>query len=99
LYARGSTLLDPAILPLDLAVQKLRDALSGRSGLLALAGTASRATHEQYFTRDGAAVATSICAPDALWVARLGLEAVAGTEVPRPLYLRPPDARLPARTA
>jgi tRNA threonylcarbamoyladenosine biosynthesis protein TsaB len=99
LYARGSTLLDPALLPLDSAVQNLRDALSGRSGLLALAGTAARATHEQYFTRDGAAVAISICAPDALWVARLGLEAVANTEAPRPLYLRPPDARLPARTA
>jgi tRNA threonylcarbamoyladenosine biosynthesis protein TsaB len=99
LYAPASTLLYPALLPLDSAVQKLRDAINGRSGLLALAGTASRATHEQYLERDGAAVATGICAPDALWVARLGLEAVASTEAPRPLYLRPPDARLPAGTA
>ena len=99
LYARGSTLLDAALMPLDSAVQNLRDALSGCSGLLALAGTASRATYEQYLASGGAAVTTSICAPDALWVARLGLEAAASTEAPRPLYLRPPDARLPARTA
>src|SRR3954470_11195020 len=99
LYARGSTLLDAALMPLDSAVQNLRDALSGCSGLLALAGTASRATYEQYLARGGAAVTTGICAPDALWVARLGLEAAASTEAPRPLYLRPPDARLPARTA
>jgi tRNA threonylcarbamoyladenosine biosynthesis protein TsaB len=99
LYARGSTLLHPALLPLDSAVQNLRDALSGRGALLALAGTASGATYEQYLALGCSAVATSISAPDALWVAKLGQEAAASSEAPRPLYLRPPDARLPARTA
>lgn len=37
-----------------------------------------------------------IIAPDAVWVARLAAQAEPGG-VPRPLYLRPPDAKLPAR--
>jgi hypothetical protein len=32
--------------------------------------------------------------PDAVFVARLGADATAGAP-PKPLYLRPPDAKLP----
>lgn len=74
------------ILSIGAAVQLL----SSFSGL-ALAGTAapSMALH----CPD--AIATAITAPHAVWVARLAL-AVEATATPRPLYLRPPDAKLPA---
>ena len=59
---------------------------------LALAGTAAASTASH--CQD--AIATTITAPDAVWVARLAITVVAeGT--PRPLYLRPPDAKLPVR--
>lgn len=55
---------------------------------LALCGTAAA-----QFARDDRVI-TKITAPDAVFVARLaGLEHDAA--VPRPLYLRPPDAKLP----
>jgi len=39
---------------------------------------------------------SSVRQPDALWVARLAVTADATDDVPRPLYLRAPDAKLPA---
>lgn len=55
---------------------------------LALAGTAAELfalpTHHR----------TAITAPDAVWVARLALSQDV-SDVPHPLYLRPPDAKLP----
>ncbi len=39
---------------------------------------------------------TAITAPDALWVAQLASAMPEPSEVPRPLYLRAPDAKLPA---
>lgn len=39
---------------------------------------------------------TTILAPDAVWVARLAATAPDTGAAPRPLYLRPPDAKLPA---
>lgn len=40
---------------------------------------------------------SSVLQPDALWVAKLGLVAPLPDGPPRPLYLRPPDAKLPER--
>ena len=58
---------------------------------IALAGTAAQRMAE--YCRD--AIITTITAPDAVWVGRLAVDAKEhGT--PRPLYLRPPDAKLPA---
>ncbi len=54
---------------------------------IALAGTA--ASHFQH------AKVFDIVAPDAVWVARLAAP-IEATEAPRPLYLRAPDAKLPA---
>ena len=42
------------------------------------------------------AVQSSVRQPDALWVARLASTMPEPGEVPRPLYLRAPDAKLPA---
>ena len=63
------------------------DALRDHSDL-ALAGTGAA-----HFTRPGVHV-LDITAPDAVWVARLAASAEP-CGVPRPLYLRAPDAKLP----
>jgi tRNA threonylcarbamoyladenosine biosynthesis protein TsaB len=41
------------------------------------------------------AVLSSVRQPDALWVARLAMAMPESSDVPRPLYLRAPDAKLP----
>jgi tRNA threonylcarbamoyladenosine biosynthesis protein TsaB len=59
---------------------------------IALAGTAASRICEAL--ADGF-VLSSIRQPDALWVARLAIKSQV-SETPRPLYLREPDAKLPA---
>lgn len=93
--AAGRIVVPLQIAAFEDAMHMLRAAASKAHGPLALAGTAA----------DVAAVApgdcrtkflkTDIVAPDALWVARMALSAPKPESVPRPLYLRPPDARLP----
>jgi tRNA threonylcarbamoyladenosine biosynthesis protein TsaB len=60
----------------------------------ALAGTGAEAMHMA--VRD--AILSSVRQPDALWVARLAAAMPEPSDVPRPLYLRAPDAKLPAAT-
>ena len=67
--------------------------LRGIDGL-ALAGTAAARIAEALT----GALVTAILAPDAVWVGRLAAAVVASPSVPRPLYLRPPDAKRPQRT-
>jgi tRNA threonylcarbamoyladenosine biosynthesis protein TsaB len=57
---------------------------------LALAGTGAALMAASH------AKITTILAPDAVWVARLAAMAPDTGAAPRPLYLRPPDAKLPA---
>jgi tRNA threonylcarbamoyladenosine biosynthesis protein TsaB len=57
---------------------------------LALAGTGAALMAASH------AKITPILAPDAVWVARLAAMAPDTGAAPRPLYLRPPDAKLPA---
>lgn len=61
---------------------------------LAFAGTASQAAAEKFHTLGGTGLSTSIRQPDALWVARLGACAPDTAQVPQPLYLRAPDAKI-----
>lgn len=63
---------------------------------LAFAGTAGESAAGKYRALGGAAVPTAIRQPDALWVARLALAAPEPQAIPKPLYLRAPDAKLPA---
>lgn len=70
-----------------MTVAQARTLLAPFAGL-ALAGTAASV----FATPDD--TVTAITAPDAIWVGRLAMHAEA-EEVPRPLYLRPPDAKLP----
>jgi tRNA threonylcarbamoyladenosine biosynthesis protein TsaB len=92
LYSCNETLLEPALLPFDSAVSAIRARVRGQ--LLALVGTASAAAAEALAAD---AHVTSIVHPDALWVARLAQHVPEPAGAPRPLYLRPPDARLPAQ--
>jgi tRNA threonylcarbamoyladenosine biosynthesis protein TsaB len=65
-------------------------------GPIALAGTAAPLMAEALALRRAGLVLSSVRQPDALYAARLGAHAVAQDAPPRPLYLRAPDAKLPA---
>jgi tRNA threonylcarbamoyladenosine biosynthesis protein TsaB len=86
------TVLPPTLAIFEEAAAKIS---SLSSGPIALAGTAAAFVA----ARIGAQVRiTSIRQPDALWVARLALLATETSQAPQPLYLRAPDAKLPAAT-
>jgi tRNA threonylcarbamoyladenosine biosynthesis protein TsaB len=83
----GAVVQQPVVLPFQGAIERIR-----MFGACAVAGTGAPAAQEAL----GADfVLSSVRQPDALWVARLaaGLPPVA--QVPGPLYLRAPDAKLP----
>ena len=88
LWDRGETVLPPEVLPFSDAVEKIR-----AFGACALTGTGAPSAANALgndFTL------TDIRQPDALWVARLALSRQADNTAPAPLYLRAPDAKLPA---
>lgn len=86
------TLIPAAIAPFEEALAMISNAT--QNAKLAIAGTAAEATATAY---KGEALLTPIRQPDALWVARIALTRPATMEAPNPLYLRPPDAKLPAQ--
>jgi tRNA threonylcarbamoyladenosine biosynthesis protein TsaB len=92
IQSKTETLLPPTLVKLDEAAARVSQAIP-REARVALAGTAAQLVAEKYGAR---AVATSIRQPDALWVARLSAAAPQTPGAPRPLYLRAPDAKLPA---
>jgi len=71
--------------------------LSGVRGEIVLAGTAAEPMVEALQASGQKTRLSNIIAPDAVWVARLALRMKPGTSSPRPLYLRAPDAKLPAK--
>jgi tRNA threonylcarbamoyl adenosine modification protein YeaZ len=91
---------DGLCVPLQLA--KFEDAVAtivanmAGATTVAFAGTAGEAAAERIRAVGRSVVLTGIRQPDALWVARLALAAPEPHEVPKPLYLRAPDAKLPA---
>jgi tRNA threonylcarbamoyladenosine biosynthesis protein TsaB len=99
LYSGGDVLMSPALLPLDDALTAMAAEITDRRALVALAGTAASHAAERYEQLGGRAVMTNIVHPDALWVARLAMRARDSNRPPAPLYLRPPDARLPQKPA
>jgi tRNA threonylcarbamoyladenosine biosynthesis protein TsaB len=90
-YLEIDNVVPPTVLLFDQAIQMLRD-LPG-DGPIALAGTAAFRVCDALAKRF---VLSSVRQPDALWVARLAMTAEATEAAPPPLYLRAPDARLPA---
>ena len=89
--SKAGALLPPTLVALDAAASKISETVPRAS--VALAGTAAEVGAEGLGTR---AIVTSIRQPDALWVARLATAAPEPTDAPHPLYLRAPDAKLPA---
>jgi tRNA threonylcarbamoyladenosine biosynthesis protein TsaB len=77
----------------DEAVEEIFVAL--REEPFAFAGTAGEAAAREYEKIGGRARLSAVRQPDALWVARIGALLPEPTQVPRPLYLRAPDAKLP----
>ena len=85
----GTTASPPRLLSFPDAVANIAEIRT----TIVLAGTAAaRATSE---LRN--AVLSHVLQPDALWVAKQCLVVAAPDGPPRPLYLRPPDAKLPER--
>lgn len=68
--------------------------IKAQPSALALAGTATASMAKVVESPN--LRLTAITAPDAVWVARLGALLVPPQAPPRPLYLRAPDAKLPA---
>ena len=91
LWEKGETVLAPTVMPFADAVARLRD-----FGPCALAGTGAPAAAAML---GNGFTLTDIRQPDALWVARLAMTRPAPDDPPAPLYLRAPDAKLPARAA
>ncbi|HEX4295487.1 MAG TPA: tRNA (adenosine(37)-N6)-threonylcarbamoyltransferase complex dimerization subunit type 1 TsaB [Rhizomicrobium sp.] len=81
----------PAVMRFDDAIERLR-ALGGARPI-ALAGTAANRACEALAN---GFVLSDVRQPDALWVARLATKSQVSDAPPRPLYLRAPDAKLPA---
>jgi tRNA threonylcarbamoyladenosine biosynthesis protein TsaB len=81
--------LAPCVLPFGAAIERL----AALSAPFALAGTAAERAHPHLPT----SVLSSVRQPDALWVAKLARAQTPTHEPPRPLYLRLPDAKLPAQ--
>ena len=88
LWDKGATVLAPEVMAFDDAVARIRSfgscALCGTGAVQAGAGLGAGFT------------VTDIRQPDALWVARLAMARPVPDRSPAPLYLRAPDARLPA---
>jgi tRNA threonylcarbamoyladenosine biosynthesis protein TsaB len=88
LWDRGETVLEPEVLAFAEAIEKIR-----AFGPCALAGTGAPAASQGLGAEF---LLTAIRQPDALWVARLALGRPTSDTPPAPLYLRAPDAKLPA---
>jgi tRNA threonylcarbamoyladenosine biosynthesis protein TsaB len=94
LYAGSDdAIVEPCLLAFDDAVAEIFRRF--KTSPVAFAGTAAQAAYERYRQGSEDGLVSSVTQPDALWVARLALRAPAPDEAPRPLYLRPPDAKLP----
>jgi len=92
---REASLLEPVLLPLEAAPSKLAALAEGRGPDIALAGTAAEALLPLLLRDTGLLPADScVRQPDAIFVAHLAAMKEPGPP-PAPLYLRPPDAKLP----
>ncbi len=87
----GETLQQPVVMPFAEAIARIRT-----FGPCALAGTGAATATESL---GGEFVLSTIRQPDALWVARLAQKLAPSDQVPGPLYLRAPDAKLPGGKA
>ena len=91
----SASLLEPVLLPLEEAASRLATLAERHGREIALAGTATDALIP-LLRLSGFVLSDSLVRqPDAVFVAQLAALAPVGAP-PKPLYLRPPDAKLPA---
>ena len=93
IVARDEVVTEPTLVLLDEVASIIANNTSGK---VALAGTAAARVAQDFAAIDRERTLTTVRQPDALWVARLGQKAPATVKAPSPLYLRAPDAKLPA---
>ena len=91
--------LDPPLSARLLTFIEACSALGALRGKIVLAGTAAARAAEALQTSGLETQISGIVVPDAVWIARLAARREAGDSPPRPLYLRAPDAKLPAKRA
>jgi len=94
LRSRSSTILAPILLPLALGLDKLAPMIEQYGSDAVIAGTAAELLTAQLQTAGMRLSDSHVRQPDAVSVAYLAESASPG-ESPKPLYLRPPDAKLP----
>ena len=95
LFHDGVALGEAEALPLDGAVDRILEAAAGTAP--ALVGSGASVLAEAFPDRLADAVLTSLAAPTPEALARLARAADPGIALPRPLYLRAPDATPPSR--
>lgn len=91
----SASLLEPVLLPLEDAVARLATLAERHGREIVLAGTATDALIPLLRLSGFVPSDSLVRQPDAVFVAQLAALAPVGPP-PKPLYLRPPDAKLPA---
>ena len=86
----GAPLQEPALLPVAAAAAQLP------SGPLTLVGSGAKLLRQAAGPRDDLQLSPAAPDPDPAIVARLAMQRPAPARAPAPLYIRPPDAALPA---
>ena len=96
---RGEVYLEAVghTIPVQLVGFETALSLLERIADLVVTGTAAPRLAEALKHRGHAVRLSPVTAPDAVWVARLSQCLEANETVPRPLYLRAPDAKLPVQ--
>ena len=93
--AQGEILVAPELIAVEAVVARL-DRLTQTLGVsFALAGTAAEIVSPSLLAAGYAPVDSLVRQPDAVFVAKLAADAPV-SQTPKPLYLREPDAKLPA---
>jgi len=90
-----ASLLEPVLLPLEEAAARLASLAERHGREIVLAGTATDAFSPLLHSSGFVPSDSLVRQPDAVFVAQLAALAPVGPP-PKPLYLRPPDAKLPA---
>lgn len=91
----GKTLLPASLVGHEAAAEQVLEMLPSYGSNLVLAGTGADLLRSLLESEGGNLNPAKVQQPDAIFVARLGAALPAPDSPPRPLYLRPPDAKLP----
>ncbi len=91
----GKTAIEPVLLALGEAAARVASLVLDAGQTVVLAGTAAEIFAPLLATRGIQSTDSFVREPDAVFVANLAALASQPEHPPRPLYLRPPDAKLP----